>query len=387
MRNFVKNKPIRIFKAFQAYGTYVDQFYTKHPLTVNASFGEQLKAFKEDFFPWILSWSKFNIDSEVEIFETINDAYLLQKAWMQERPIDENNWRVQIVLEQIRAIQPDVCIIYPPERYTKPIIDEIRRIVEHDVLIGGYDGMNRMDISRYDGYDFVITCSRYICSYYQQHGMATYPLEFGFDPAVNNAINTQQPKRYPISFCGSIFPNGHANRYELLSYLAPRVPLTISTEFEKDVEYTLFSKKTLKALLPWNKDYWTSYWLNRCNVGANYGLEMYQFLHDSEVTINAHGENIYFAANVRLYEATGVGTCLLTDWKENITEIFEPDEEIVTYVSKEEAYDKIRFLMRHDNEAQKIAKNGQKRTLREYTYTKRIAGVIEYIKTLVHNQL
>ena len=110
---------------------------------------------------------------------------------------------------------------------------------------------------------------------------------------------------------------------------------------------------------------------------------MYQFLHDSNITINAHGSRISFAANVRLYEASGVGTCLLTDWKENIAELFEPNKEIVTYATKEEACDKIKYLLRHDSVRQKIAYNGQQRTLRDYTYSKRVAGVIGYIKSII----
>ena len=376
------NSHLRIFKAFQAYGTYIDQFYTKNPSVKHAPFEEQLEAYKGDFFPWILSWSKFNQDTSVEIFETINDAYPLQCAWMQGRTIDEANWRVQIVLEQIRSIQPDVCVIYPPEIYTKSIIDEIRHLVDHDVLIGGYDGMNRLNVNLYDGYDFIITCSKYICEYYQQQGRLTYPLEFGFDPSVNAVIRPDK-KQYPVSFNGSIFPNVHSNRLVLLSYLAPRVPLTISSEFENNTHYALLTKKTIKAIVRADKAYFSSYLLSKHNIGAKYGLDMYQFLHDSNITINAHGSRISFAANVRLYEASGVGTCLLTDWKENIAELFEPNKEIVTYATKEEACDKIKYLLRHDSVRQKIAYNGQQRTLRDYTYSKRVAGVIGYIKSII----
>jgi spore maturation protein CgeB len=110
---------------------------------------------------------------------------------------------------------------------------------------------------------------------------------------------------------------------------------------------------------------------------------MFQFLKDSKITLNTHGEKINFAANVRLYEATGVGTCLLTDWKENIESIFVPDKEIVTYKTKEEARDKIKFLLKNDSLCKKIALAGQKKTLENYTYDKRIVNMIEFIKGLV----
>ena len=377
-----QNKPLKIYKAFQAYGTYLDQFYSKNPILKAESFNEQIDALKNDFFPWILSWSKFNTDSNVEIFETINDAYHLQKSWLNESKYDNVNWRIQIVIEQIRVYQPDVCVIYPPELFTKEVLEEIRSVVNHDVLIGGYDGMNRLDISKYEGYDFVLTCSKYICEFYRQNGKNTYALEFGFDPSVNVALINSE-KKYPVSFNGSIFPNVHSNRFELLSYLSANVPIVISSDFEKDIRYSLFSKRALKAAIHSNKKYFQSYLLKKHNIGAKYGLDMYQFLHDSKITLNAHGEHIHFAANVRLYEATGVGTCLLTDWKENVAEIFEPNKEVVTYASKEEARDKIKFLLRHESLREEIAIAGQKKTLEYYTYDKRIAGVIDFIKRLL----
>ena len=43
---------------------------------------------------------------------------------------------------------------------------------------------------------------------------------------------------------------------------------------------------------------------------------------------------------MRLFEATGSGACLVTDWKENLGELFEPDVEVVTYRSVAECVKK-----------------------------------------------
>ena len=53
------------------------------------------------------------------------------------------------------------------------------------------------------------------------------------------------------------------------------------------------------------------------------------------------------------------------------------------YNSKEEAVDKIRYLLRHEKERKRIAENGQRRTLENYTYYNRIEGVIGYIQAMV----
>ena len=74
---------------------------------------------------------------------------------------------------------------------------------------------------------------------------------------------------------------------------------------------------------------------------------------------------------MRLFEATGVGTCLLTDWKSNINDLYEADTELATYCSAEECIDKVRYLLEHEKERKAMAEAGQRRTLQDHTiYTR-----------------
>jgi spore maturation protein CgeB len=68
-----------------------------------------------------------------------------------------------------------------------------------------------------------------------------------------------------------------------------------------------------------------------------------------------------------MYEATGVGSCLVTDWKRNLGDLFDADEEVVTYRTPEECADKVRYLLRHDELRNKIARAGQVRTHRDHS--------------------
>jgi spore maturation protein CgeB len=78
---------------------------------------------------------------------------------------------------------------------------------------------------------------------------------------------------------------------------------------------------------------------------AVFGLAMYQKLADSKVTLNNHIDIATISAsNMRLYEATGIGTCLLTDWKPDLEQLFEPDREVVTYKSAAEAIEKVNLF-------------------------------------------
>ena len=83
------------------------------------------------------------------------------------------------------------------------------------------------------------------------------------------------------------------------------------------------------------------------------------------------------AGNCRLFEATGVGTCLLTDARSNLTDFFEPDYEVLTYDSPEECFEKLNFLKENPAERDKIAERGQARTLRDHTFERRAESLVE----------
>jgi spore maturation protein CgeB len=108
-------------------------------------------------------------------------------------------------------------------------------------------------------------------------------------------------------------------------------------------------------------------------------------LASSHITFNKHT----FAAlgtvdNIRLFEATGVGTCLLTDAGSNLSTLFEVDREVVVYSSVEECLEKISYLQENEQARKKIAELGQKRTLRDHTPSRRAAQVHELIQERIH---
>jgi spore maturation protein CgeB len=83
---------------------------------------------------------------------------------------------------------------------------------------------------------------------------------------------------------------------------------------------------------------------------------------------------------MRLYETTGVGALLLTDWKQNLHELFEPDAEVVTYRTPEECVEKIRYYLEHEDDRARIAQAGQARTLRDHTYRSRMEELVALVE-------
>ena len=111
-----------------------------------------------------------------------------------------------------------------------------------------------------------------------------------------------------------------------------------------------------------------------------YGLDQFKLLAKSKICFNIHGEIARgCAGNARLFEATGVGTCLVTDWKENMGELFVSDKEVVTYKSKDECAEKIKWLLDNKKEAREIGMAGMARTLKDHTVQQRVAQINDLI--------
>ena len=115
--------------------------------------------------------------------------------------------------------------------------------------------------------------------------------------------------------------------------------------------------------------------------GEVWGLDMYLALARSRISINRHinvAENN--ANNMRLFEATGVGSLLITDRKDNLSDLFEVGKELVAYSTPQEAAELVRYYLAHPAEADVIARAGQARTLRDHTYQQRMTELLPVLE-------
>ena len=99
------------------------------------------------------------------------------------------------------------------------------------------------------------------------------------------------------------------------------------------------------------------------------------------VVLNVHGEiSKNEMANMRVFEATGGGACLLTDAKENIGDFFQEGKEVLVYKDIDDCIKQIKWINDNPEEVKKIGLAGQQRTLNEHTYFDRSEIIIKAIK-------
>jgi spore maturation protein CgeB len=116
--------------------------------------------------------------------------------------------------------------------------------------------------------------------------------------------------------------------------------------------------------------------------GQFLGIEMFNALKKYNIFIN-HNTSKEYASNLRLFEVTGMGACIVTDWRKNIADLFDEESEVVTYRNVEEAYEKIVFLLNNPKKMLEIAAAGQSKTLSNHTYENRAQDMHNILMNII----
>jgi len=106
---------------------------------------------------------------------------------------------------------------------------------------------------------------------------------------------------------------------------------------------------------------------------------MLSLIKNSLITLNRHGSiSGPYANNMRLFESTGMGSTLLTEYRVNLPHYFQIDKEIVTYNDPLHACKKISLLLNNSELRDSIRLKGQLKTLNTHTYeilTNKLSGM------------
>lgn len=371
----------KLLKVSSFYPEYLVKLYRDNPHLQTEPYTLQYKRMMDQGIGWADYW-KTNLEKtgefEVELI-IINNEYA-QKKWAEENQIKYNsqNWMNDIFLEQVGMFNPEILfandyVFVTPDtiRHIKKRFPEVRKYI-------GWDGIGICDTARFNEFNLMLTCNPYVSDYYIKKGIQSVYIPFAFEQEILSKIKPNR-QLYDVSFVGSVTlrNNGHHERLKVLGAVAANTQVDYwIASFDESLPYLMKNiVKKMKSGL-WS-DVRDIFRLWRINHGQLFGMEMYQALADSKITLNTHiNTALNFGGNIRLWEATGVGTCLVTDWKENMNDLFVPDKEVVTYKTPMEAADKVLYLLKNPNIAKAIAEAGQKRTLQNYTYEKRLLEII-----------
>jgi len=381
---------IAIFDTY--YPDVLQLVYENAPGLEERSYAEQIQAFynlgfgRADFLPKRLR----EVGNEVEQF--IANSESLQRRWALERGLSlpsaangsgltrllsrgytslkwrtgfnsdrvPEKWETAALAAQVRAYDPDVIficnVLHLPAIFLKDLKDG-RRLLVGEVA---YPIPQNFDLSPYDL--FLSAAPNYVARLRQAGAKAEF-LRLAFEPSVLQKLDLNH-KREGVVFIGNISSH-HQQRISLLEEVGRRAPLSCwgTGAGHLDVDSPL--RDRVQPPL--------------------WGYDMYRKLQEAKIALNIHIDIAErYAANMRLYEATGVGTMLLTDWKENLNDLFEVGTEVVAYRTPEECAELAKHYLDHQAERETIAAAGQRRTLREHTYEHRAHELTTILQTYLH---
>lgn len=370
---------MRIVIVNHAYDDFLVWLYDSTPGLEKRTFADQLAAYyatlfaSSDFYAHGLGLLGHKVE------EIVVNNLNAQRAWLSEnRPSALRRWLAQLaalpragsarpaselssfdmLLEQVRLVRPDVIYNQSAYAFDNAQLNALKHYAGK--LVGEHAAMPLPDSIDYRLYDLIVSSFLPTIDWLRARGARAELNRLAFDPRVA-AMVPEVPRDIPVSFAGSFLPV-HRSRLDLVEAVASRVEhLAVRGSVSIEIPPTspLYGK-----------------------IGpALWGRDMYALLRRSQITLNHHGDVPAFANNMRLYESTGMGCLLVTDYKDNLHEMFEPDQEVVAYRDAAECADKVLFYLDERNHAarDRIAAAGRRRTLSEHTYYARMKHLVELI--------
>ncbi len=408
---------MRLLKIGVYYADYLKQFYAEHPELASRTYATQHAALMHDGFGSSDFWTNALASLGYETCDLVANAEPLQKAWSAEfgYAFNEENWLFPVVTAQVEAFRPDVLLVADYTTVTASFLCHLKERCPSIRLVIVWCGAPYGDASIFAEADVVLSCIPEMVVHFRKNGHCSRHVNHAFDPRVLDRIDAVTPPVFDFVFIGSIVKSHlfHIEREALILRLLDETELQIwsnapspSMTHQPDDRSNVGRAARFVSLPLVGGMARRAARLLREAGGAQapsltsvderimrrarpslFGLKMFQQLRLGRVALNTHIDiSPVSASNMRLFEATGVGACLLTDWKANLSDLFEPDSEVIAYRDADECVEKVRYLLGHEVERRSIAAAGQRRTLRDHSFDHRGAQIDAVIREALEDK-
>lgn len=343
------------------YDGFLTQEYGRHPELASQSYNDQLTHLNNQLFGDADFYSSGLRKAGFEAQDLIVNCKEMQRTYAHEHGLDGTDL-FSILQTQIDEFDPDVLYIQDLHLFQKPHLEILKNLGRRRRIVGQI-ASPIPERAPLELYDLIITSFPHFVERLRAAGTRSIFQPLAFDARVLNRIDTTS-RTTEVSFVGGI-SSMHARGTQTLIEIAEQTPLDI-WGYGADA-------------LP------EDHILRERHHGPVFGIDLFQAFGRSRITLNRHidvAENN--ANNMRLFEATGCGALLITDYKDNLNSLFEIGEEVVAYRSVEEAISLIGYYRDHPDAARIIAAAGQRRTLRSHSYSARMVDTARWLTQLLN---
>jgi len=411
-----------------------DAFYQTNKLA-QLSYDTAIRQMQEAGYIIPGSWASEMRSLGNEAHDLVIDSQLLQSHWLKEfKPCEEEKGIYDVLALQLQHYKPEIVLIYAGAFWF--LSKEIRSsffkqfpFIRHLIGLWGDDLPAGRQFEDFADLSLVFAADY---PFYQSFKKAQIPCEVilnCFDHKLIEQPSFDSPRLHDFLFAGNSgygFED-HRDRFYDLDFLIQKTSLKVYCNEPPFLPQPPLFKKFAKELICRSKRSWVlktlqSFGLSntknktlqlfhhfdlrfeKCFLGKwnwhegvlplskkypdrclppVFGVDYYKLLSNAKIVYNRHLDNTRYSGNIRMFEATGLGACLLTDRPRLSSQYFELDSEIVCYDTSEECAEKAKYLLEHPAKRKEIARRGQERTLRDHTVKTRCetmhAGIRHYL--------
>lgn len=370
---------MRVLVLDSYYRAFWREHYGRRPGLADRSYAEQLRSLMARLFGTSDAYSHHLRQLGHDAREVVVNCVPLQAAWAREYRIAGLSRFAtgvpgltlpaarallrRVLIAQIERFDPDVVYVQDLVGLWEGVRRHIRR--RGCLLVAQLASTPPPDAVLRDC-DLVITSCPHWVDRLRERGVDCEYLPLAFDERVLDAVTSDGGRIYPVTFVGTLRPDNYSGRAQAaLERACARLQVSVWGA----------GAETLPPGSPIIRDY----------RGEAWGRDMYAVLRNSSITLNRHGDIAEGRAiNMRMYEATGMGAVLLTEAAPNLPELFEPGRDVIAYESPDDLVAQAVRLLGDPAERRQIAEAGQRRTLSDHTYARRMPRVVELIEARLH---
>jgi len=333
----------------------IHKHYQDNSHLISASYDTQMKEILNQHYGMINSFSYWLNKNGFEAHDLIVNCEYLQKTWAK-----QNNYEGDlpaILLEQLSVHQPEIIYFCDMGTVSKDLINIIKSSSFNKLIVGQLYSEIQID-NNLQFYDIIMSPSFQLTEKIKKLNISADNIPFGYEHRIMNSVDYQN-RLYPITYIGDL-SNHTEHTKNLIEAIAKKFPILI-----------------------WGKGIETFHhnsWVRKRYQGEVSGLKLFSILEQSKITLNFNnGENHYL--NKRIFEATGSGALLITEYDKNLFNYFQIGKEIIHFKQIDECIAFIEFFLSNSKEAMDIARSGQEKTLQNYTYEKNIKKISSVLNT------
>ena len=211
-------------------------------------------------------------------------------------------------------------------------------------------------------YSHMFTAMPCLREKFHEIGLSSSHLLLGYNPSTSSLSKDWREREISTIFIGSLGRH-HKNSFAILSAAAEVDPgLRI---------YAPSRPKQLKKL-----------GLDQNYFGEAFGRKMFALLGNSRLVLNRHaGFATGLSANLRMYEASGMGASLLTEENPSLYSIF-PRGDVFTYDKISDVRDVVALARDDDPKIREAAQKAQRTTMSRHTVMHRAKEVLRVMRGL-----